>query len=235
MKSISDVLANQGLFADAGVGAMCSDTRGRLLWTNEVFARLYCRVAASEATGRLLSEYLPEPAAQERLEIIRGAITGRRRTVVRDIWGGIAVCAVLEPLAPHDDAPDGSLLGIFRSDPSLATHAPAASAPIGQEHEVRTRTWDLGPLAPLSRRELEILALLGEGLSNAQVAELVHRTVKTVEFHRASISAKTKIDSRVKLARAAQTAGLYERLRAVGYRVPDINDLDRDLQTVGEK
>ena len=76
--------------------------------------------------------------------------------------------------------------------------------------------------------------LLSEGLSNAQVAELVHRTVKTVEFHRASISAKTGIASRVRLARAAQQAGLYDRLRGVGYRVPDIADLDKDpdLQAV---
>ena len=40
----------------------------------------------------------------------------------------------------------------------------------------------------------------------------MHRTVKTVEFHRGTISQKTGIDNRVKLAVMAQQARLYERL-----------------------
>lgn len=228
------------MFADAGLAAVCSDARGRLIWANELFARLYCGVSAPEVIGRMFHDFVDAAKADERVEIARTTIAQSVRTHVHEIWGGIALDAVLLPLEASDEAPDGSLIAMIRREPSLS-HGPlglnAAADDAGDVRVIRTRTWNLGPLDPLSRRELEILALIGEGLSNAQIAELVHRTVKTVEFHRASISAKTGIEGRVRLAQAAQRACLYERLRGAGYRVPDIRDLDRDpdLQTVGSE
>jgi DNA-binding NarL/FixJ family response regulator len=70
---------------------------------------------------------------------------------------------------------------------------------------------DLGPLDALSERELEVLALLGQGLSVKEIAALLFRSAKTIENHRQSIGRKLKLDDRVKLAEVARRAGLTVR------------------------
>jgi DNA-binding CsgD family transcriptional regulator len=52
----------------------------------------------------------------------------------------------------------------------------------------------------LTRRELEVLVLLGEGLSNSELAERLCLTRKTVENHVASIFAKLELSSRAEAA-----------------------------------
>jgi DNA-binding NarL/FixJ family response regulator/tetratricopeptide (TPR) repeat protein len=52
----------------------------------------------------------------------------------------------------------------------------------------------------LTRRELEVLALVGEGLSNRQIADRLFITPKTAEHHVASILAKTGLSRRTEAA-----------------------------------
>jgi DNA-binding NarL/FixJ family response regulator len=60
----------------------------------------------------------------------------------------------------------------------------------------------------LTGRELEVLALLGAGLSNAQIGENLHVGVTTVKTHVANIMVKTRCDNRVRLAVLAVRLGL---------------------------
>jgi DNA-binding CsgD family transcriptional regulator len=60
----------------------------------------------------------------------------------------------------------------------------------------------------LSRREREILALLALGHTNREIAERVHLSVRTVEWHRARIQAKLHVTGRAALARIARQHGL---------------------------
>jgi DNA-binding CsgD family transcriptional regulator len=52
----------------------------------------------------------------------------------------------------------------------------------------------------LTRRESEVLALVGEGLSNRQIGDRLFITPKTAEHHVASILAKTGLSRRSELA-----------------------------------
>jgi DNA-binding NarL/FixJ family response regulator len=55
-------------------------------------------------------------------------------------------------------------------------------------------------LAALSRRELEVVRLAAEGLSNTQIAGRLDVTVHAVKFHLASIYRKLNVGNRTEAA-----------------------------------
>ena len=58
------------------------------------------------------------------------------------------------------------------------------------------------------RRAHEVLSLLGRGMSNEQIAQQLHRSIRTVHGHRLALGTKLASDSRVELARVAIECGL---------------------------
>jgi DNA-binding NarL/FixJ family response regulator len=60
----------------------------------------------------------------------------------------------------------------------------------------------------LTDRELEVLLLLCEGLKNAEIAERLSRSVRTVDHHLAAAFSKLGVSSRTEAMAAAQRAGL---------------------------
>jgi DNA-binding NarL/FixJ family response regulator len=60
----------------------------------------------------------------------------------------------------------------------------------------------------LSARELEVLKLLSQGLTNSEIATSLFVSPRTVEGHRASIQRKLGLRTRAELARAAHAAGI---------------------------
>lgn len=64
------------------------------------------------------------------------------------------------------------------------------------------------PFDPLTAREIEVLRLLARGYTNSQVAETLHLSVRTVEYHRGNVTAKLNLRSRSELMRYAEEKGL---------------------------
>jgi DNA-binding NarL/FixJ family response regulator len=62
----------------------------------------------------------------------------------------------------------------------------------------------------LTRRELEILRLVAEGHSNAQLARMLWVTEQTVKFHLSNIYRKLDVANRTEASRWAQVHGLLE-------------------------
>jgi DNA-binding NarL/FixJ family response regulator len=73
-------------------------------------------------------------------------------------------------------------------------------APMGEEAETLA--------APLSKRELEILVLIAEGLTNAEMADKLFTSKRTIETHRQNIIEKTKVKNTAALIRFAMNKGL---------------------------
>jgi len=60
----------------------------------------------------------------------------------------------------------------------------------------------------LTPRELELLALLGEGYSNREIAEAVHISPNTVKFHLSSIFSKLQVTGRAEAVSVGMRSGL---------------------------
>jgi two-component system nitrate/nitrite response regulator NarL len=63
-------------------------------------------------------------------------------------------------------------------------------------------------LAGLTRREIEVLRLVTEGLSNKEIAQGLQMTKRTVEFHVGNILKKLGVTSRVEAAMWAREQGV---------------------------
>ncbi len=93
---------------------------------------------------------------------------------------------------------------------------PAAETLRARLHDAGVRGLARGPRAStrerlfgLTTRELETLQLLCAGLRNAEIAQRLHRSVRTVDHHLAAVFAKLGVESRVAAIQAAQRAGLH--------------------------
>lgn len=111
-----------------------------------------------------------------------------------------------------DSAP-GELIGAVRAaaagdaylSPAATRHVAdslATGAATGRGEEARER------VAVLSERERDVLALLGEGLSNADAGRRLHMSEATVKTYVSRILAKLGCDNRVQAALLARDAGL---------------------------
>lgn len=63
---------------------------------------------------------------------------------------------------------------------------------------------------PLTPRETEVLTYIVQGYTNRQIGEALNISVRTVEGHRANLSAKLGLQSRVDLVRYAREHGLID-------------------------
>jgi DNA-binding NarL/FixJ family response regulator len=91
----------------------------------------------------------------------------------------------------------------------LAGQRGAAPAPVEVSAQV-----DHEP--SLTRRELEILRLVSEGHSNAQLARILWVTEQTVKFHLSNIYRKLEVANRTEASRWAQLNGLLDGHSANG-------------------
>lgn len=60
----------------------------------------------------------------------------------------------------------------------------------------------------LTKREVEVLALVLEGKSSKEVAEMLYVSKRTVDFHLANIYEKLQVSNRVQALRRAARLGL---------------------------
>lgn len=191
------------LVSDPGTGVAVLDTDGRVLYANDTMAGLFVNVTAEQAVGKTMAEILPADFASERLEYIRQTAEKGRPLLIKSTWKGRRIRSAVHPI-PGDGGGTSKLLVISR--------------PIASEDEfkrmdgefdvVEAKVTDMGDLSSLTPREIEVLALIGQGLSIKQIAELLNRSPKTIENHRHSLGIKLETTNRVQLARIAYEAGL---------------------------
>jgi DNA-binding NarL/FixJ family response regulator len=132
------------------------------------------------------------------LRAIVVSMTDRRATIERAFMAG-ASAYVMKSAHPDDLA--SAARQAFDHSLFLAG-APRVVAPApGPVHDATAR-------ADLTRREEEILRLVAEGHSNAQLAQMLWVTEQTVKFHLSNVYRKLDVSNRTEAARWAQLNGL---------------------------
>jgi len=64
--------------------------------------------------------------------------------------------------------------------------------------------------AGLTGREVEVLRLLAQGCTNAELAKRLHRSVKTIDHHVSAVINKLGVKTRAQAVTAASTMGIVE-------------------------
>ncbi len=133
-----------------------------------------------EALGAPVVALLPDEtlAAAARTSGVRG--------LIRRDAGAVQLTAALWAVAE----------GLLTEDPSLAAPRPAAEPGAA------------APVEDLTPRELQVLQLLAEGLSNRAIAQQLEISEHTVKFHLNAIFGKLGVQSRTEAAVQAARLGL---------------------------
>jgi DNA-binding NarL/FixJ family response regulator len=109
------------------------------------------------------------------------------------------------------DTPDDLVAGIRRVADGHMAFGPSVRERFERGGADEAAAADRGTrLERLTGRELEVLRLIGRGLSRADIAQMLHRSLKTVDAHHTSIMKKLDIHDRVELALYAVREGLVE-------------------------
>ena len=97
----------------------------------------------------------------------------------------------------------GVLLKAFRSEMAVAVQSDS-NVPTPLEHP----SPDAGPPYSLSKRELEIMALLAQRMRNKEIAEKIFLSAKTVKAHLYNIYQKLNVKSRRQAVEKVRALGL---------------------------
>lgn len=141
-----------------------------------------------------------------RVQVLILTTFGERQNVLRALSGGSAGF-VLKDSAPAEllRAVRAAAAGEAYLSPGATRHVvdSLASGGMAQRGERARRR-----LEKLTDREREVLALLGEGLSNADAGRRIHMSEATVKTYVSRILAKLECENRVQAALLARDAGL---------------------------
>ena len=74
-----------------------------------------------------------------------------------------------------------------------------------------TKEKEQSPFADLSKREIEVLRLIADGLTNAAIAETLFISEKTVKSHVGNILSKLHLADRTQAAVYAWRSGLVDQ------------------------
>jgi DNA-binding NarL/FixJ family response regulator len=109
-----------------------------------------------------------------------------------------------------DATPDERLAAVRAAAAGETPYSPAVLRRL-VDQAVRARLGEAPPPAlpdTLTGRERDVLALVGAGLSNREIADRLHLGVTTVKTHVTSLLAKTGSANRIRLALLAAQSGL---------------------------
>jgi DNA-binding CsgD family transcriptional regulator len=196
----------QTLTSEPGVSVALLDEIGTVLFANDETKRIFFEHAPEEIVGKRLSDLgFPKAWIDERLGLFQRMKAEGHPLLLRTVWQGHQQFSWMRMIPAEEGDGGPRFLVITRRIPAgqEAERLLASERSVVESDVIR-----LGELDALSPRELEVLALLGQGLSIKEIARTLHRSVKTIERHRGSIGTKLQMSKGLVIADVAREAGL---------------------------
>lgn len=198
------------IMSDPDACVFIVDGQGAICAINDAGAAFFGFASPEEAMGKMPGDLMPQKTAAERLAILGRVLSTGNPMIVHEMWDGVRAKTHVFPMSRTVDGQPRALV-IIRGAAALPHRAESMTVQSDTFEIFEARHLDLGPLKDLTDREIEVLGLIGCGLTTAQIAKHIYRSVKTVEWHRSSLGEKLKVKNRVQLAALAIKAGLVER------------------------
>lgn len=196
------------IVSDPATGVTLIDIEGRVLFINEQALRIFFddERTTEEVIGRTIEELgFPEAWVDERLGIFRELAQSSESVLLRTVWHGRQQFSWMRHIPTEEPSDLAHFLVITRR---IVAGEEAEHLLKGEHAVIESDTMRLGKLDTLTNRELEVLALVGHGMSTKEIAKTLFRSVKTIENHRESIAKKLGRAKGLELARIAREAGL---------------------------
>lgn len=188
----------EALTQDTGVSVLILDTAGVIEYANDRAVEWFNLRSKETCIGRPLADFLPAELIRDRMNMAKECLATGRAMTIEGMANGVLLRCTFRPVPGGRGVMSVSHLAAPQ-DPMKSTVEPGV---------VKAQVQDPGSLSVLTTREMEILKLIGLGLSSAEIARRLDRSVKTVEWHRVSLGDKLGVTNRVELARIAIGAGL---------------------------
>lgn len=204
----------ESFVSEPGVGIGVITDRGEVLWVNDQAAKIFHGpdAVAKDYIGTVWSETMPEAWAQERLDLLARMRRVGKPVMMRTFWRGRQHVTWIHPVdLPQDPGEPAQFLTVTHHVDNPGFDEKLQD---GKVEFVESGFSGLGELGILSVRELEVLSLIGQGLSTKEIARILFRSEKTIDGHRQSIGKKLGVASKTELAQMAMHAGL--RLQDAG-------------------
>jgi len=183
------------------IGASIVNTDGYFVCANDRAKLMYLGSTEVEVAGRRMGEVVSEDWAKERIELLHELERENKNGFLRHIRRGRSLLVTYSKIPTPEGQPTRYLVLIGEcSDTDLQ---------IGPEYKIfKTELVNLGPLNSLTKREIEVLALIAKGMTTDEIAKHLSRSPKTIEAHRGSLARKLGVKNRVQLAEFAMKASL---------------------------
>jgi DNA-binding CsgD family transcriptional regulator len=201
---------------NTGVGVVTS--QGHILYINEQAARIFhgSDARACDFIGRFWHDHLPNEWTRERLRVLGLIGVSGKPVLMRTLWRDQQQFTWIYPIerASKDEGGDDDdmlppdlFLTITRR---LGSEAEAEElTPANSDiEEIESGVMRLKSLGSLSSREMQVIALLGQGLSMGEAARVLRLSEKTVDNYRTLIHHKLNVHDRASLVLIAARAGL---------------------------
>lgn len=194
--------------SDPTTGVTLTTLDGKLLYINEQSVRLFfndSRTPESLIGQSMYDLGFSKEWAHERIKLFQKIKETGESVLLRTLWHGMQQFSWMSLIASDDEGQPDRILVITRR---IAAGEEAEHIREGQHEVFNSNLIKLGKLEALTPRELEVLALLGQGMTIKQIAGALFRSTKTIENHRESIGRKLQKTRGVELACIASNAGL---------------------------
>lgn len=191
------------------VGFSAFGRDGRILFCNPTARRLFYGFENFDPVGLSVSDIEGDEFSAELLPIIERCCSTQQPIMIDHIRFGKRITSIGWPVRKSTSTPANHSDALVASTVLARTTPADQMLPGGERLESSIASW--GMLETLTDRELEVLAEIGRGLSQQEIARELGITRKTVETHRARIGQKLRAKSSTELARIACESGLRRR------------------------